>query len=144
LEDLLSAAKLANADIQKVKTHVNAANEESKKAPTAEDLARIEKETGKAEGTVSDLLKQNKIVAFVRVGCPFCEKAKAALKEVDAQYLLVEVDRREDGPFIRKVLEKMTGRSTVPNVFIDGKSIGGGDETQQLLQSGKLKEMVSA
>ena len=36
----------------------------------------------------------------------------------------------------------MTGRRTVPNVFIKGTSIGGGSETAELYQSGKLKELL--
>ncbi len=51
--------------------------------------------------------------------------------------------RRQDGSEIQNALYKMTGRSTVPNVFIRGKSIGGGDDTEQLYQSGKLQEMVA-
>mmetsp|Transcript_1207 Transcript_1207/g.2886 ORF Transcript_1207/g.2886 Transcript_1207/m.2886 type:complete len:209 (+) Transcript_1207:814-1440(+) len=36
----------------------------------------------------------------------------------------------------------MTGRRTVPNVFVDGVSIGGGDETHSLQQDGKLADML--
>lgn len=36
----------------------------------------------------------------------------------------------------------MTGRRTVPNVFIRGHSIGGGDDTERLFYSGELAEMV--
>jgi len=39
-------------------------------------------------------------------------------------------------------LKTITGRRTVPNVFIKGKSIGGGSETAELYQSGKLTEML--
>ena len=51
--------------------------------------------------------------------------------------------RREDGAEIQNALYQMTGRSTVPNVFIRGKSIGGGDDTERLYLSGKLQEMVA-
>ena len=46
-------------------------------------------------------------------------------------------------PFcLQSALQVMTGRRTVPNVFIKGTSIGGGSETAELYQSGKLKELL--
>lgn len=50
--------------------------------------------------------------------------------------------RRSDGSAIQNALYQMTGRSTVPNVFIRGKSIGGGDDTERLYKNGQLKVMV--
>lgn len=44
--------------------------------------------------------------------------------------------------FFQEALHNITGRRTVPNVFIKGKSIGGGSETAELYQSGKLREML--
>lgn len=44
--------------------------------------------------------------------------------------------------FFQEALKSLTGRSTVPNVFIKGTSIGGGSETAELYQSGRLTEML--
>jgi len=38
----------------------------------------------------------------------------------------------------------MTGRRTVPNILINGRSIGGGDDVQELHSSGKLVEKVKS
>lgn len=40
--------------------------------------------------------------------------------------MVVELDQRSDGGAIQAALENLTGQRTVPNVFIGGKSIGGG------------------
>ena len=40
--------------------------------------------------------------------------------------------RRADGDSIQSALASLTGRRTVPNVFISGSSIGGGDDTEAL------------
>lgn len=45
---------------------------------------------------------------------------------------------------IQDELLAMTGSRSVPRVFIDGKCIGGGDETAALLTSGELKSMLTA
>ncbi len=51
-------------------------------------------------------------------------------------------DERSDGSAIQSVLGSMTGRSTVPNVFIGGNSVGGGDETAALQHSGRLGTLL--
>jgi glutaredoxin 3 len=70
--------------------------------------------------------------------------AKRALQSEGAVFHVVELDQRSDGGEIQAALAEMTGRRTVPNVFLEGKSIGGGDDTVALARAGKLKEMLSA
>lgn len=47
------------------------------------------------------------------------------------------------GRAIQAYLGEMTGRSTVPNVFIAAESVGGGDEVQSYANSGALKKMLT-
>ena len=44
----------------------------------------------------------------------------------------MELDQHPLGAALQARLAKMTGRSTVPNVLINGKSIGGGDDVAEL------------
>ena len=77
----------------------------------------------------------------------FCTKAKRALdsfKSSGLSYSVVELDARGDGSKIQDALAAVTGRRSVPNVFVNGKSIGGGDETAHAHSSGELKEMLKA
>ena len=53
-----------------------------------------------------------------------------------------ELDTMGDNGGVQRALNKLTGRSTVPNVFIKGESIGGGDETCALRRTGKLVPMM--
>jgi glutaredoxin 3 len=48
------------------------------------------------------------------------------------------------GAQVQETLFRMTGRRTVPNIFIGGKYIGGGDETVELHRGGKLKHLLEA
>ena len=43
---------------------------------------------------------------------------------------------------VQGILKKMTGFGTVTNIFVGGKSIGGGSETKALYDSGKLVPMM--
>lgn len=58
-------------------------------------------------------------------------------KIVPAPYV-EELDEHPLGPQLQAALEKMTGRRTVPNVLISGKSIGGGSDVEELDVEGKL------
>ncbi len=85
----------------------------------------------------------NKVVVFSKTYCPYASKAKQTLRSEGAVFTTIELDTRQDGGAIQSALVDLTGRSTVPNVFFNGKSIGGGDDTVALARSGKLREMLS-
>ncbi|MCJ1380467.1 hypothetical protein MMC17_003572 [Xylographa soralifera] len=84
---------------------------------------------------LNSILKRSPIIIFSKSYCPFSRKAKIILLE---KYLIVpapfvvELDKHPMGPQLQDTLTKMTGRRTVPNVLISGKSIGGGDDVEQL------------
>lgn len=70
-----------------------------------------------------DAAKPKCVSLFAKVGCPFCAKAKALLTEHGLQY--EEIVLGEDATM--RSLRAMTGAATVPQVFIDGKLIGGSE-----------------
>lgn len=49
---------------------------------------------------------------------------------------MVELDHHHLGPKLQAILQKRTGRRTVPNVLVNGKSIGGGDDIEALSRAG--------
>ena len=53
-----------------------------------------------------------------------------------------ELNQMDDGADIQADLEALTGRRTVPNVFVKGTHIGGNDDTQAAAKSGKINEML--
>lgn len=61
-------------------------------------------------------------------------KAKSILSQysiVPAPYI-VELDKHPLGKYLQKLVATVTGRRTVPNVMINGLSIGGGDDIEAL------------
>jgi len=86
------------------------------------------------------------IVVFSKPSCPFCRKALEALRRDGAKRPYV-VDLAAMGPTgadVQRSLSVLTGRRTVPNVFIGGTSVGGGDETVALRRAGKLRPLLAA
>lgn len=93
---------------------------------------------------VKETVKSNAVVVFSKTYCPHCTTAKRALNSIGAKFKTFELDEMDNGSAIQSALAQITGRRTVPNVFVGGSSIGGGDETATLNRSGKLLNIVSA
>lgn len=68
---------------------------------------------------------------FTKPGCPFCLKAKTLLN--DAGYEYEEISLGAQATLAS--LKAITGRDTVPQVFIDGKHIGGSEDLEAYLKS---------
>ncbi|KEQ58767.1 glutaredoxin [Aureobasidium melanogenum CBS 110374] len=102
-------------------------------------------EEHKAEVELDSILKKSPIVIFSKSYCPYSKKAKAILLEqyniVPAPYV-EELDLHPLGPQLQAALLKTTGRRTVPNVLINGKSIGGGDDIAGLHENDKLIQQI--
>lgn len=74
--------------------------------------------------------------------CRYCRRAKSVFKELNMAPHVVELDERDDGWNIQDALGEMVGRRTVPQVFINGKHIGGSDDTVEAYESGKLAQLL--
>lgn len=57
---------------------------------------------------------------------------------------VVELDQNPLGPKLQNALASSTGRRTVPNILINGKSIGGGDDMRELDEASKLIDTVTS
>ncbi|ETD70797.1 glutaredoxin [Pelistega indica] len=74
---------------------------------------------------------QESIAVFTKPGCPFCAKAKAALKEKGLSF--EEIVLGKDASIVS--VRAITGKTTAPQVFIGGKYIGGSEELEAYLAS---------
>jgi glutaredoxin 3 len=55
---------------------------------------------------------------------------------------VIEIEKRPDCSEIQAYLRELTGASSVPRVFIGGKCIGGGDDTEALDKTGQLQPLL--
>lgn len=74
--------------------------------------------------------------------CPYCMRAKALLKQrgVDT----IEEVRIDTDPVQRQQMMDLTGRRTVPQIFIGEMHVGGCDDLIALDQAGKLQPLLLA
>ncbi|KAL1592542.1 hypothetical protein SLS59_009634 [Nothophoma quercina] len=93
------------------------------------------------EMELNAILKKSPVIIFSKSYCPFSKRAKHILLEkysITPTPYVVELDEHPLGAKLQDTLAQMTGRRTVPNVLVQGKSIGGGDDMQELDETDKL------
>lgn len=79
--------------------------------------------------------KPKLVSLFTKVGCPFCARAKAALKEYGIEYEEITLGKE----ITTRSLRAVTGATTVPQVFIDGSLIGGSEALANYLNLNAVK-----
>ena len=72
----------------------------------------------------------------------YCDRAKALFDTLKQPYHAIELDQMNDGADIQALLKDFTGQRTVPNIFINGKHIGGCDDLMSLHKSAKLESLL--
>lgn len=83
----------------------------------------------------------NKVKMYTTQVCPFCIRAKALLKQRGVQQIEeVRVDLQPDE---RDRMMRMTGRRTVPQIFIGDTHVGGCDDLIALDQRGGLSALLA-
>jgi glutaredoxin 3 len=68
--------------------------------------------------------------------CPYCSRARALLQGKGVAFN--EVDITEEPERRPEMIQRAGGRTTVPQIFIDGEHIGGCDDLVALDRGGKL------
>ncbi|MCL7033619.1 hypothetical protein MKW94_010637 [Papaver nudicaule] len=92
---------------------------------------------------IDKTISSHNIVIFSKSYCPYCKRAKAVFKELNQTPHVIELDERDDGYDIQGALGEKVGRRTVPQVFINGKHIGGSDDTLDAYESGELAKLLN-
>jgi glutaredoxin 3 len=82
-----------------------------------------------------------KVLMYATAACPFCQSAERLLLAKGAQIEKVRVDLE---PARRAEMTKKSGRHTVPQIWIDGRHVGGCDDLYALDRAGGLDPLLKA
>lgn len=82
-----------------------------------------------------------RIEVYSKFGCPYCSRAKALLRSKGVPF--EEIDITLGGPRRAEMIQRAGGRTTVPQIFIDGRHVGGSDDLVELDRSGRLDPMLA-
>ncbi|KAL1214567.1 Glutaredoxin-C3 [Cardamine amara subsp. amara] len=108
------------------------------------DLANSAGASNSVSAFVQNAILSNKIVIFSKSYCPYCLRSKRIFSELKEEPFVVELDQREDGDQIQYELLEFVGRHTVPQVFVNGKHIGGSDDLVVAVENGQLQKLLAA
>ncbi|KAJ9697098.1 hypothetical protein PVL29_009038 [Vitis rotundifolia] len=71
------------------------------------------------EETVKKTVEENPVVVYSKTWCSYSSEVKSLFKRLGVEPFVIELDEMgPQGPQLQKVLERLTGQHTVPNVFI--------------------------
>lgn len=79
-----------------------------------------------------------KIEIYTWSYCPFCQKAKSILESKNVEFVEFEISRDKSK---LKELKKNTGSGSVPQIFVDGKFLGGCDELVAIVKKGDFEKL---
>ncbi|PSJ39743.1 glutaredoxin 3 [Allosphingosinicella deserti] len=83
-----------------------------------------------------------RVEIYTKFTCPYCFRAKRLLDDKGAsyeEYEITQIPGKRD-----EMLERSNGRHTVPQIFIDGRHIGGSDDLYELDRQGGLDPLLQA
>jgi len=83
-----------------------------------------------------------KVEVYTKAFCPYCARAMNLLAGKGVE--IEEFDLTMGGPKRAEMLQRSNGRTTVPQIFIDGRHIGGSDDLAALDRDGKLDPLLAA
>lgn len=83
-----------------------------------------------------------RVEIYTKFLCPYCSRAKKLLGAKGASF--EEYDISMGGPKREEMIQRANGRTTVPQIFIDGRHVGGSDDLAELDRAGKLDALLEA
>jgi glutaredoxin 3 len=80
------------------------------------------------------------VVIYTTMWCPYCHRAKSLLERKGVGFH--EIDVTYDPGKRQEMSARAEGRTTVPQIFIDGNAVGGSDELAALDAAGMLDQLL--
>ena len=80
------------------------------------------------------------IVMYTKTICPYCDRAKALLASKGVSWREINLDEHPERR--QEMIRLSDGRRTVPQIFVNGKGLGGSDDIHALDREGKLDDLL--
>ncbi|SCV00639.1 LAME_0G11078g1_1 [Lachancea meyersii CBS 8951] len=138
-EEAVKTDAKVDEEIESIKQEIGIKENIGDKLPKVQDLAQDAEFDAAKEYQM--ILVSAPMIVFSKSGCPFSKRMKELLAQeflFTPEYRVVELDKHEHMAALQSYIGVQTGRSTVPNVVINGKSRGGFDDFKALHDEGKL------
>jgi len=81
------------------------------------------------------------VLVYMRPTCGYSQRAMSLLRKKGVQFETVDISANPERR--QEMIDRSNGRSTVPEIFINGRHIGGCDDLMELEGSGQLDPMLA-
>lgn len=81
-----------------------------------------------------------KVVMYGTLFCPYCIRARHLLKHKGVEFDDIRVDK--DSKLREEMIQRSSGRTSVPQIFIDDFHVGGCDDLLDLEHKGELDQQL--
>ena len=82
------------------------------------------------------------ITIYTKGWCPYCSAAKKLLDDKGVDFTEIDIEKKPEAR--AEMIQKAKGRSTVPQIFIGEKHVGGCDDLYALDDRGQLEPLLQA
>ena len=98
------------------------------------------KHTTRPDPLTADGEPMSDVLIYTKEYCPWCDRTKDLLASKGAHYREIVVSGRPD--LEKEMIERSGGKLTVPQVFVDGRNLGGYEDLSALDQKGELGALL--
>jgi glutaredoxin 3 len=84
---------------------------------------------------------ENAVVMYTTSWCPYCARARALFQAKGVTFTDIDIEATDGA---RAEMQRRSGRTSVPQIFIGGKHLGGYDDTSALDDRGELDVLLGA
>lgn len=82
------------------------------------------------------------ITIYTKSWCPYCSAAKRLLDDKGVAFTEIDIEKKPEAR--AEMIQKAHGRTTVPQIFINEKHVGGCDDLYALDDRGQLEPLLQA
>eukprot|EP00475_Leptophrys_vorax_P033061 TRINITY_DN51688_c0_g1_i3.p1 TRINITY_DN51688_c0_g1~~TRINITY_DN51688_c0_g1_i3.p1 ORF type:complete len:113 (-),score=12.05 TRINITY_DN51688_c0_g1_i3:150-488(-) len=104
--------------------------------------AEASKASPKALQQTHMMIEENRVMLFSKTFCPYCMKVKSLLNGLGIRPSVCELDKEFDGEEMEGAVFSISGRASLPSLFINGRFIGSCDDVASLHYNGRLIPML--
>lgn len=79
------------------------------------------------------------VVVYANQTCPYCVRARKLLDTKGVEYVLKDISTDSE---LRAEAKELSGRNTIPQIFINGHHVGGCDDLHAAEDSGELDRLL--
>jgi monothiol glutaredoxin len=93
---------------------------------------------------IENAIRENQVMLFMKgtphqPACGFSARASACLNALGVRYAALDI---LPDPRIRQELSEVSGWPTIPQLFVDGRLVGGSDIVVEMFESGELADLL--